>query len=279
MKKTSLITLGLCVVMGVAAKAEPLNLGSSSSRIKTKSQAIEAEYSQSMRKRQQQRVDPDNMPHMGALTIDEAPVQREVSNVVESEESFSQPMVVAPAASGELREIPGAQNSYWSEMEGPSYTSNLKLRDEKKVGAGISAGGQLGVAAFNMEFNFEDADGVIAGFGAGPGYNTIGLGWKHSFEGKFLNPYTSLTYSRWYNSRGVSSEFKHSSILDMVLTDKEKSEGKFATDFANVSAGLQYNQLRGDLAGLSVFAELTAMYEINRDMLIPNGGIGALYFF
>lgn len=277
MKKTFLMTLGLCAVMGFAANAEPLKLGTSSSRIKRKSQAIEAEYSQSMRSRQQQ-VDPDNLPHMGALTIDEAPVQRSVDNVVESEERYSQPMVSAPASS-DLSEIPGAHNNYWSESEGPTYASNLKLRDEKKVGAGISAGGHLGVAAFNMEFNFEDADGVIAGFGAGPGYNTIGLGWKHSFEGKFLNPYTSVAYSRWYNSRGVSSEFNHSSILDMVLTDREKSEGRFATDFANLSAGLQYNQLRGDLAGLSVFAELTAMYEINRDMLIPNGGIGALYFF
>lgn len=277
MKKTSLIALGLCVVMGAVANAEPLNLGTSSNRIKRKSHAIETEYSQSMRNRQQA-IDPDNMPHMGALTVDEAPTQRAVSNIVESEETYSQPMISAPA-SNDMRDIPGARNNYWSEADGPSYSSNLKLRDEKKVGAGISAGGQLGTAAFNMEFNFEDADGVIAGFGAGPGYNTIGLGWKHSFEGKFLNPYTSMAYSRWYNSRGVSSDFKHSSILDMVLTDKEKREGKFATDFANASVGLQYNQLRGDLAGLSVFAELTAMYEMNRDMLIPNGGIGALYFF
>ncbi len=130
-----------------------------------------------------------------------------------------------------------------------------------------------------IEFNFEDADGVLAGFGTGPGYNSFQLAWKHSFEGEYLTPYASLGYSRWYNSRGRGDEYLQSDVLDRVLTFEEQKSGRFGTDFINTSVGLQYNQLTSDFAGLSVFGELTAMYEVKRAILVPNGAVGALYFF
>jgi hypothetical protein len=147
------------------------------------------------------------------------------------------------------------------------------------VGAGLSAGGSLGVVGFNVEFNFEDENGVLAGFGRGQGYDTVQLAWKHAFEGDYLAPYTTVGYSRWYNSRGGSSEHRKSDILDRVLTTKEKNEGRFGTDFVNASVGVQYNQLSGDLAGLSFFGELTAMVEVKRSVLLPNGAVGVLYYF
>lgn len=182
------------------------------------------------------------------------------------------------AATIDIQSIPGANNTYYS---GNSflYSSTLKMREDRKVGAGLSTGGALGVVGVNVEFNFEDADGALGGFGTGPGYNSFQLAWKHAFDGDYLAPYTTVGYSRWYNSKGGSSDYKKSDILNRVLTANEKKDGRFGTDFVNASLGLQYNQLSGDFAGLSFFGELTAMLEVKRSILIPNGAVGAVYYF
>lgn len=166
-----------------------------------------------------------------------------------------------------------------AERMGMTYPSTLKMRDARKVGLGMSVGGQLGLAGITGEFNFEDENSVVAGFGTGPGYNSIQFAWKHAFEGDYIAPYYTAGYSRWYNSMGNSGSWKDSSILDRVLTDDEKRTGRFGTDFLNASLGLQYNQLSGDFAGVSCFAEVVAMYEVKRSQLIPSGTVGALYYF
>lgn len=158
-----------------------------------------------------------------------------------------------------------------------TYPTNLKMREERKVGIGMAVGGPLGVAGAFLEFNFEDADGAVAGFGTGPGYNSVALAWKHTFEGDYLAPYTTVGYSRWYNSTGHFDG--GSSILNRVLTESEKKSGQFGADFITGSIGLQYNQLSGEVAGLSVYAELVALAEVKRSQFIPSGTVGALYYF
>ncbi|WP_374076326.1 hypothetical protein [Bdellovibrio bacteriovorus] len=257
MFKLSVCSLGAVLFLSLTqAQAAPLNLGSDPNTIKTKSRSIEVEYSRSMRN-QNQNVDHDDLPHQGALVIEEG----NASEVPD------------------IRSIPGANNTYFSGTNSFSYPSTLKMREDRKVGAGVSVGGTLGLAGFSMELNFEDADGVVAGFGTGPGYNSVQLAWKHAFDGDYLAPYTTVGYSRWYNSRGRGDELSKSDVLDRVLTTNEKKEGRFGTDFVNASLGLQYNQLSGDFAGISFFGELTAMYEIKRAMLLPNGSVGAIYYF
>lgn len=163
-------------------------------------------------------------------------------------------------------------------VDSSAYSSNLKLREERKVGAGLSAGGSLGSIGLNLEFNFEDENGVLAGFGMGQGYSSFQLAWKHNFEGDYLSPYISAGYSRWYNSYG-NGDYRNSDILNRVLTATERREGRFAADFINASIGAQYNQLSGDLSGISFYGELTAMLEVKRSVLLPNGAVGAIYYF
>lgn len=159
------------------------------------------------------------------------------------------------------------------------YASTLKMRENRKVGAGISAGGNLGLVGLNVEFNFEDENGVLIGFGSGTGYNSFQLAWKHAFEGPYLAPYVMAGYSRWYNSYGGSGAHQSSDILNRVLTTQEKQEGRFGTDFINASVGVQYNQLSGDLAGVSFYGELIGMTEFKRGVIVPNGAVGLLYYF
>ncbi|MBV2167205.1 MAG: hypothetical protein KUL82_00750 [Bdellovibrio sp.] len=255
MFKLSVCSMGAAFFLGLSlAQGASLGLGSDPKTIKAKSSSIESEYSRNMR------------------------AEKQGEEVKSAAPKVTVPAVRPGSVAAEIRSIPGATNTYYSQNSF-SYSSTLKMREDRKVGAGLSVGGTLGLAGFNMELNFEDADGVIAGFGTGPGYNSVQLAWKHAFEGDYLAPYASVGYSRWYNSRGSSNNYGSSDILDRVLTSNEKKTGQFGTDFVNTSLGLQYNQLTGDLAGLSFFGELTAMWEVKRSMLLPNGSIGAIYYF
>lgn len=196
-------------------------------------------------------------------------------------EAYAQAATISGSSTKtDIRSIPGAGNTYYSGVvDSTSYATTLKMRDDRKVGAGIFVGGSSGATGFNIEFNFEDADGVLTGFGTGPGYNAVQIAWKHAFDGDYLAPYTALGYSRWYNSSGDIGNLKKSDVLNRVLTASEKSSGHFGTDFVNASIGVQYNQLTGDYAGLSFYGELTGMWEVKRSMLLPNGSVGAIYYF
>jgi hypothetical protein len=162
--------------------------------------------------------------------------------------------------------------------ENNHYADNLALRDARKIGLGLATGGTLGTYGMNLEINFEDINSAIAGFGAGAGFNTFHVAWKYSFLGDTIAPYASAGYSRWYNSSG-SGNFKNSALLDRVLTDQQKSEGRFAADFLTGSVGLQYTQLNGSMAGTLLFAELVLMDEVNRGILVPTGSVGVGYYF
>ncbi|WP_291516156.1 hypothetical protein [Bdellovibrio sp. ArHS] len=274
MLKVSACSLGALLFLSLGqAHAAPLNLGSDAATIKTKSRSIEAEYARDIR-RQNQAESLEENPQQGALVIEAGTTKQET---LAAPAAVSKPQ--RSTSSDAIHSIPGATNTYYSGSNGYSYDTTLKMRAERKVGAGVAVGGSLGLAGFNMELNFEDADGVLAGFGTGPGYNTVQVAWKHAFDGDFLAPYTTVGYSRWYNSRGRSSDYENSDILDRVLTENEKKTGRFGTDFVNASAGLQYNQLNGEFAGLSFFGELTAMWEVKRSMILPSGSVGAIYYF
>lgn len=178
----------------------------------------------------------------------------------------------------DIRSIPGANNTYYSGLES-SYPSNLNLREDRKVGIGLATGGSLGLVGLNLELNFEDTESTLIGFGRGEGYDSFQIGWKHSFEGDYLSPFTSLSYSRWYNSTSTNQDHLNSSILNRVLTNQEKVDGRFGVDFLNASVGVQYNQLSGGLVGLAFYGEIIAMTEVKRSKVLPSGTVGLLYYF
>lgn len=244
--KTFAIGFGSLMLLSSISQAQ-LNLRADSQKVKDKAQAIEQSYSQDRRDSEAGNISP----------------------IPQVEVKHSTTQEVFQDMSHELR----------APTAGTSYTSNLKMRETRKVGVGMAVGGTLGLAGINLEFNFEDADGAVAGFGTGPGYNSFGVAWKHNFEGDFISPYTTVGYSRWYNSAGGKGSPADSDILNRVLTDSEKQSGRFGADFITGALGLQYNQLSGDLAGISFYGELVGLMEVNRSQLLPAGSVGALYYF
>ncbi|MBX2988198.1 MAG: hypothetical protein KF802_09895 [Bdellovibrionaceae bacterium] len=158
-----------------------------------------------------------------------------------------------------------------------TYSNNLKMREDRRVGVGTQVGGSAGMMGLHVELNIEDQDGVLAGFGLGEGFSTFSLAWKHNFEGEFFTPYTTMGVSRWYNSAGTSPA--RSYLLDSLLTAEEKSSGRFGVDFLVGSLGAQYNQLDGELAGASFFAQADLFLAPFRGQVMPSASVGVTYFF
>lgn len=169
-----------------------------------------------------------------------------------------------------------------SELRAETNTSSIAFKDpftmrkSKKVGAGVILGGQAAALGALIELNIENDDGVITGIGSGPGTNTFQLGWKHTFDGQWMNPYTILGYSRWFPGSGSP---KSSAILQQVLSEQEFSSGKFGKDFGFGSLGMQYNQLAGDFQGLSFFFQFDLMHSWQNNQILANGSLGSIYYF
>lgn len=158
------------------------------------------------------------------------------------------------------------------------YQSNYKLRQDRKVGAGLGVGGALGGLGGLFELNIEDQNSALVGFGSGPGYQTMGLAWKRSLEGEYFTPYTTAGYAHWWDS-GSKHDANKSSLLKNFLTAEQRAKSSFGLDLVTASLGMQYNQLSGEFAGSSFYIELGGLLNVENTKLMPTGSVGALYYF
>ncbi len=159
------------------------------------------------------------------------------------------------------------------------YSSNLEMKAHKKIGIGVASGGMTGGFGLNAEFNLEPQNTLFVGMGRGDAYNSFNLGWKYNFESEYLSLYTKVGYGKWFNNSSGAGSANSNDILKRVLTDSEIRENKFATDFLAGGAGVEYNQLEGELAGVNFSGELLMMTEIKRSVYLPTGSIGVMYFY
>ncbi|GIL17099.1 MAG: hypothetical protein BroJett040_08500 [Oligoflexia bacterium] len=185
--------------------------------------------------------------------------------------------------------VESQRGSYLSESKklsevfsGGSYSDTYAMRAKRRVGVGFSAAGQMGMAGVMIELNYAVDDAAVVGFGGGPRYNSLSMQWKHVFGGKTIAPYTTLGYSRWYNSSNDKKSFQTSTpniLASKFLTEDEKKTGRFGKDIFTPSAGLQYNHLQGQYAGLSLFAEIVLLVNIGDWEQSPTGSVGSIYYF
>jgi hypothetical protein len=158
----------------------------------------------------------------------------------------------------------------------------IEMRALRRVGIGLTGAGPLGVAGANLELNFTPRWGVGAGFGGGGLYQAYTFQVKKVLAGEWLLPYMSFGYARWYTARhpeGPIVDTNPEFLADRFLSDRQKSEGEFAVNLIYPSFGLQYMQLSGDYAGLSVFAEIVVLLEVEDFQAVPTGTVGMFYYF
>lgn len=160
----------------------------------------------------------------------------------------------------------------------PAYKSNWDMHAHRKLGAGVGLTGIFGQIGGVADINFDGQNSAQVGFGNGKGFNTFFAGWKTSFESKFLSPYITLGYSRWYNS--VSKDLRGNSyILDQVVTKNDLANGRIGVDFLLSNFGVQYNQLDSEWIGNSFFFEFNFLFSTARGVLIPAASVGSIYYF
>jgi hypothetical protein len=168
--------------------------------------------------------------------------------------------------------------------DGSSFTSadGISLRRERKVAVGVSVAGPLAVLGGNLELNFDPQWGIMGGFGTGFSYQTWTFQVKRVLAGEYLLPYLAGGIARWYTttpSNGRISDNVQPSYLQRFLSDSEKESGQFSKILLYPAFGLQYMQLSGDYAGLSVYAEVCLLLNVGDMESAPTGTLGMLYYF
>ena len=157
------------------------------------------------------------------------------------------------------------------------YASNTEMKSYKKLGLGVMLGSATGLLAINGEANLDPYEALVVGLGAGSGYGTFLVGWKHNFEAQYISPYSKVGYSRWFSASGKDAS--DSDVLKNVFSDEDLKSGNFGGDFIVGGAGIEYNQLEGELSGVNFFGEVMLMAEISKSTFVPTGGVGIIYYY
>lgn len=159
------------------------------------------------------------------------------------------------------------------------YSSNLHMKKNKIIGLGLATGGVTGLIGLNAEINIQPEDAMYIGLGTGQAYSSFNFGYKMNFEGQYLSPYTKVGFSKWFSGKSETGAARKSDVLKQVLSEKEIADNKFDVNFLTAAAGIEYNQLEGELSGVNLFGEIVLMGDFSTTKLVPTASIGAIYFY
>lgn len=162
------------------------------------------------------------------------------------------------------------------------FSSAQEMKSKRRVGVGLLTAGQVGLFGAILDLNFTPKNSFTAGFGGGPMFNSISFQWKHSFDGRSINPYAAFGLAYWTSHSGNKEPINKTTpsfLGDKYLNENEKKEGKFAKGFLIPSAGIQYNQLFGPYVGASLFAEVLLFLDPADLSPTPTGALGTIYYF
>ena len=159
----------------------------------------------------------------------------------------------------------------------PHSNSIIQMQTEKRVAAGIEFFGKTGLLGVTGDFSFLPFDKATVGFGGGPGYVAIALGYKHLFSDSKLSPYVSGNLARWSSASSTPvTSTSPSYFSQKFLNDTEKQSGHFAHNFVVPAAGLQWTELEKNAA---FFGEIMALVDADDYRNVITGAVGAMYFF
>lgn len=128
------------------------------------------------------------------------------------------------------------------------YFDSVGLRQNNRMGVGFAMSGATEGVGPHVELNFTSEESVFSTF-TGAGTGEIGL--KHFEYGKYLSPF--------YGGGIVLQKSSHLSLAPQI--------------------GIQYQQLQGELTGLSIFASIDVLLGLTESQITPTGQLGAIYWF
>ncbi len=159
--------------------------------------------------------------------------------------------------------------------------TGLKMRELRKVGLGVQAGGALGSYGIGLELNFQPDFSTSVGFGMGSGYQAMNVQFKKYIGGQNFLPFITAGVSRWFTASRAERDFTSSSpefLADKFLSESEKN-GRFSKNIIYPGFGVQYMHLKGPWAGSSVSAEILLLVSIDDFASAAVGSVGYTYYF
>ncbi len=169
-----------------------------------------------------------------------------------------------------------------SRLPSKQAQDSFDFKRQRKVGFGLGAAGIHGLMGAILEINFSAQDSLAGNFGLGSDFQSFGLRYRRSLGGQWFSPYFGAAFSRWYTTGGPKGNFSDSSpgfLSEKFLTESEVEKGQFAKSFLSPSFGFQYNQLKGEWSGLSIYVEVLMLIELENLVSAATGELGAIYYF
>ncbi|MDZ4662837.1 MAG: hypothetical protein SGJ18_14590 [Pseudomonadota bacterium] len=157
-----------------------------------------------------------------------------------------------------------------------------EFRQKRRVAIGSSFGGAAGIAGINLDLNLTDQAALSLLFGVGDPFQSFGFAIKRFVSGTSFLPYFSAGYVRWTHKRAESQAIETTlpNILGKrFLNSGEKESGQFSEDIIYPGLGLQYVQLSGPWAGISMYLELQALVDVDDFQTATTGALGISYYF
>lgn len=160
-------------------------------------------------------------------------------------------------------------------------SEGLEMRKIRRVAVGASYGGNLGRFGANLELNFNPEVGFLVGYGGGDGYQAMTFQLKKYLAGDAFLPFISGGYARWFgreSDEGLGAS-NPNFIAEKFLSASERASGEFELDILYPSVGIQYVNLDGEYAGLSLYAEVLLLFEVSEFQSAPTAAAGMMYYF
>lgn len=162
-----------------------------------------------------------------------------------------------------------------------SAMTGSEMRGTRRAGVGVLTGGLSGIFGVNLEINFTQTFALSGGAGFSSDFQSLFLGGKHVFGGKWIMPYGTYGYARWFNHGGERKVGTTTPgfVAEKFLSQKERDRGIFSENLLFGGLGVQYLQLNGDWAGSSVYVDANILVDIEDLVAAPTLGAGYIYYF
>lgn len=162
-----------------------------------------------------------------------------------------------------------------------SFPDVYELREKKRVGVGASFLGWSGFIAANLELNIDGAQSAQLLVGGGPGYQSVGVGYKWLPMETPVHPIFGFGLVDWFGSLTGSQKNPSppSFLSERVITDSDRSRGQFSHLFFAPSLGVEWTQLSGPGMGAGLYAQIMLLMEQQTFDQYLTATTGVVYYF
>lgn len=162
-----------------------------------------------------------------------------------------------------------------------NFADVFELRDRKRMGVGASYLGWGGLLGVHLEVNYHSEHSARFLVGGGPGYQSVGFGWKWLLMETDFHPVIGFGIADWFGQahsaggRPSPPDF----LSRYLLTEEDLARGSFNYVFLVPSVGLEWLQTRGAGAGSGLFVEIMFLTEQRTLAQYPSAQWGVNYYF